>query len=76
MKPYLKKFLKESGLTTDEALKFLEKEMKERGLDKTPGVDDEFMNKLSIKASEWKKQVIEDMSFDELRMECKRRGIL
>ena len=76
MKPYLEKFLKQSGLTMDEALSFLDYEMKERGLDKPYNPDEEFMNKLCIKASEWKKQIVKDMSSDELRDECKRRGML
>ena len=74
MKPHIQKFLNDSGLTLDEANEFLRLELKKRGLDKKP--DDKFLNKLAAEAKEWKKQMVKDMSFDELYAECKRRNMI
>jgi len=74
LKPHIKKFLDDSGCTLDEANEFLRLELKRRGLDKRP--DDEFLNKMAVKAKEWKEQMIKDLPSDELYAECKRRNII
>jgi hypothetical protein len=57
-------------------LSFLDVELKKRGYDDTEP-SNEFMSKVAAEAKEWKiKERVENMSFDELYAECKRRKII